>query len=104
MRKKKHEKLTPAAYSLSHYQLFPKQIQTARAIRWMEEILHQLIGGLSMSIPLFIYLFTGFQHVSAIQGGAGFRPSTVCPSRKGDDLRSFVLDHQKDCQTGKTHL
>ena len=34
---------------------------------------HQLIGGLSMFIPLFI----GFQGVYPIQGGAGFLPSTV---------------------------
>ena len=31
------------------------------------------IGGSNMFTPLF----TGFQHVSSIQGGAGFLPSTV---------------------------
>ena len=36
--------------------------------------MHQLIGGLSVFIPL---LFSGFQHVSTIQGGAGFLPSTL---------------------------
>jgi hypothetical protein len=34
---------------------------------WMEEILHQLIGGLSH-----------FFGVSTIQSGAGFLPSTAC--------------------------
>jgi len=38
------------------------------------EILHQWIDGLSWFIPLFI----GYQHVSSIQGGAGFFfPSTA---------------------------
>jgi hypothetical protein len=35
---------------------------------WMEEILHQLIGGKHPSI----------YRVSSIQGGAGFLPPTVC--------------------------
>jgi len=49
--------------------------------RWAEEpptvdgceILQELIGGLSMLIPLLI----GFQHVSTIQGDVGFRTFTV---------------------------
>ena len=40
------------------------------------EILHQLIG-LIGGLHMFTPLFTGFQHVSSIQGGAGFLPSTV---------------------------
>ena len=40
---------------------------TGTEIRWMEEILHQLIDGLSQQ---------GFY--STIPGGAGFLPSTVC--------------------------
>ena len=43
---------------------FPVNI--AWNIRWMEEILHQLIGGLSI-----------IHRVLTIQGGAGFLPSTV---------------------------
>ena len=42
--------------------------QCGLLIRWLEEILHQLIGG---KHPI-IY------RVSTIQGDAGFLPSTVC--------------------------
>jgi len=48
-------------------------IDVNRHLQWMEEILHQLISYLTMFNPWFI----GFQHVSTIQGGAGFLPSTV---------------------------
>ena len=43
------------------------------------------VDGLSWFIPLFI----GYQHVSTIQGGAGFLPSTVCWSSKSSLLRTI---------------
>ena len=46
---------------LNNQRVLPEKLQW---MEWIEEILHQLIGGLS-------------HRVSTIQGGAGFLPSTV---------------------------
>ena len=46
-------------------------------IRWMQEILHQLIGGLSQYY-IMNHIVSIIYGVSTIQGGAGFLPPTVC--------------------------
>ena len=86
-------KLMPAAALWGSNDGNPRVQRTERCEShggWASEILHQLI----QLIQLVTYptILDGFRHVSTIQGGAGFLPSTLCWEIDGkNNLSCFVM-------------